>query len=260
MYNLEPFFDYVISEEIKYDLGLVREIPNLKLKINKYKDVWNKSERKSQKAIMKSFGSSFSRTDSQVFVIPYQLPANCQFDLKIYIPKLKEIVKDIDLMEDDENIINKYLRDKDYIKNFSIKNIVQDDENKGEVNGLKMGIFKDFVKTILDYNIKEIDTNYAKTRLETNDPIICLDFTGLDNNSIPYFIVDGNHQAYAKVYLKNQQIIDTYMLSRNLWIKCLLTESDKTFIKIYNNLNYMLGYMKGMGDLANMNSNMYDLY
>lgn len=246
-------------ERVKQDFGLIREFPNFKSKINRYREVWNKSERKTFNQIK---GLSLARSArSQVFTIPYYLPGNCEYELKIDVEKLKVIAKEIDLMEDDENILNKYLRGKDYINKWgSILGVKLENEIFEENNGLKIGMLSNIVKQIIQSNMKDINKEYAKTRLDATDPILCLDMTGIKDSFPPFCIVDGNHQAYAKAYLTDKDQIETYMISRNLWIKCLLTESDKAFIKILNNISCMLGCMAGLATEEDANKRMYDLY
>lgn len=250
-----------VKRDIRLTMGieLKRDIPNFKYKINRYKEVWRKSENKTSNQINGLFLRSSDK--SQVFKIPYYLPGNCEYDLKIDVKKLKDISKEIDLLEKDVNILNKYLRGKDYIgKSGSIQGVKSENEIFEENNGIKINMFSDIVKRIVDFNIEGIDKEYAKTRINAKDPILCLDMTGIKEAFQPFCIVDGNHQAYAKSYLGNTDTIEVYMISRNIWIKCLLTESDKAFVKIFNNINCMLGYMAGTGTEQELNKCIYDLY
>lgn len=258
--NLDNFFNYCIDiEREKNDFGLKRDLPNFKYTINRYREVWNNTETKmyiDTKDIL-----SLKRTEkSQVFKIPFYLPVNCEFTLKIDVDKLKEIAHEIDIMKENENILNKHLRGKDYIsKSGSIQSIVLDEDNQEELNGIKLSFPSEVVKSILNININDIDIEYAKTRKNTKDPILCLDMSGLKDTPPPLCIVDGNHQAYEKVYLSNNDLIDMYIISKNLWIKCLKTERDKVFVKIMHNIGCMMSYMLGYGNKQQLNKNMYDL-
>ena len=262
MYNLDGYFDYYMDiERLKRDVKLTtgielkRDIPNFKYKINRYKEVWRKAENKTSNKVNGLFLRGSER--SQIFTIPYDLVGNCRYELKIDVEKLKDIAKEIDLLEEDDNSLNKYLRGKDYIgKSGSIRGIKLENEN----NGIKINMYSDFVKQIVDFNIEGINKEYAKTRINAKDPILCLDMTEIKDSFPPFCIVDGNHQAYAKSYLGNGDNIEVYMISRNLWIKCLLTESDKAFVKIFNNINCMVGYMAGAGTDQELNKSLYDLY
>lgn len=246
-------------KRVKRDFGLKKEFHNFERKIVRYRDVWNKAERKTANQVRRL---SITRPGmSQIFKIPFSLPGNCQYDLKIDVDKLKVIAKEIDLMEDDENILNKYLRGKDYIYKWGgIQGVKLESEIFEENNGLKIGMFSNIVKQIVQFNMKDINKEYAKTRIDATDPILCLDMTGIKDSFPPFCIVDGNHQAYAKAYLTDKDQIETYIISRNLWIKCLLTESDKAFIKILNNISCMLGCMAGLATEEDANKRMYDLY
>lgn len=245
-------------EILKQDVKLTRDIPNFKYKINRYKEVWRKSEIKTLKQINKGFLRSSD--ESQIFTIPYNLVNNCTYELNIDVEKLKDIAKEIDLLEEDDSSLNKYLRGKDYIgESGSIRGIELEDEIFKENNGMKIQMFPHIVKQIVDFNMDGIDKEYAKTRINAKDPILCLDMAGI-KDSFPHFcIVDGNHQAYAKSYLGNGDNIEVYIISRNLWINSLFTESDKTFVKIFNNINRMVGYMKGFGTDEQLNKSIYDL-
>ena len=262
MYNLDQYFNYHMDfEKLKQDIKLTtgieltRDIPNFKYKINRYKEVWRKSENKTSNQMKSLF---LRKPDVfQVFTIPFYLIPNCRYELKIDVKKVQSMAKEIDLLEEDDNRLNKYFRDKDYIgKSGSIQGIKSENEH----NGMKINMYSDIVKQILDFNIEGIDKEYAKTRINAKDPIICLDMSGIKDSLLPFCIVDGNHQAYAKSYLENRDNIELYMISRNLWIKCLLTESDKSFIKIFNNISCMLGYMAGFGTEQELNNSLYDLY
>lgn len=266
IFNLDRYFDYhmdfeTLKRNIKLTSGieLTRDIPNLKYKINRYREVWRKAENKTSNQVKRLFLRSSD--ESQTFTIPYDLPGNCRYELKIDVDKLKDIAKEIDLLEEDDNSLKKYLRGKDYIgKSGSIRGIKLENKIFEENNGMKIDMYSDIVKQIVDFNIEGIDVEYAKTRINAKDPILCLDMTGIKDSFPPFCIVDGNHQAYAKSYLGNGDNIEVYMISRNLWIKCLLTESDKTFVKISNNINCMLGYMTGAGTEEQLNQSLYDLY
>lgn len=262
MYNLDQYFDYhmdikKLKQDIKLTTGieLTKDIPNFKYKINRYREVLRKSENKTANQIK---GLFLRESDMfQVFTIPFYLVQNCRYELKIDVKKIQAIAKEIDLLEKDDNRLNKYLRGKDYIgKSGSIRGIT----SENEYNGMKINMYSDIVKQIVDFNIEGIDKEYAKTRINAKDRIICLDMWGIKDSFPPFCIVDGNHQAYAKSYLGNIDNIEVYMISRNLWIKCLLTESDKSFIKIFNNINCMLEYMAGLRTEQELNNSLYDLY
>lgn len=247
-------------KKVKQDLKLIRDFSNFELKIYRYREIWNKSEMKSIKQLKELFLSRSS--NSQCFEIPYYLPGNCEYALKIDIEKLKTVAKEIDLMEDDENILNKYFRGKDYLSKYgSALGLKLENEIFKENNGLKIDMFSNIMKNILEININNIDKEYAKTRINSTDPILCLDMSGIKDSFPPFCIVDGNHQAYGKTYFTNLDKIETYIISRNIWIQCLLTESDKAFIKILNNISCMLGYMNGSIETEEeANKYMYDLY
>lgn len=246
-------------ENSKQSLRLIRDFPNFRNRVNRYREVWNKAERKTFSQIQKLLSKCSGK--SQVFMIPYNLPGNCEYELKIDVDKLKLIAKEIDLMEDNENILNKYLRGKDYIEKWgSILGVKCENETLKENNGLKIGMFPDIVREIVKFNMEGIDKEYAKTRIDATDPILCLDMTGIKDSFPPFCIVEGNHQAYAKAYLTNKNYIETYIISRNLWIQCLLTESDKSFVKIFNNINCMLCCMAGLVTEEDANKRMYNLY
>lgn len=263
--NLDGSFDYYMDiERLKQDLKskagveLTREIPKFKYKINRYRKAWIESEIKTLKQRSKGFLGR--PAIFQVFKIPYDLVGNCTYELNIDVEKLKEIASDIDLLEEDDNSLSKYLIGKDYIgKSGSLRGIRLENETFEENNGLKIDMNSSFVKQILDININDIDKEYAKTRINAKEPILCLDMTGIKDSQPPFCIVDGNHQAYAKLYLANRDNIELYMISRNLWIKSLLTESDKTFVKILNNINSMVSYMAGFGTEEQLNKSLYDL-
>lgn len=244
-----------LKQDVKLIAGveLTRDIPNFKYKINRYKEVWRKSEVKTIRHLNKRFLRS--PDESQSFTIPYSLHGNCTYQLNINVEKLKGIAKEIDLLEEDDKSLSKYFRGKDYIgESGSLRGL----ELKS--NGIKINLPSYCVKQILDINIVHINKEYAKTRINAKNPILCLDMTGIKDSQPPFFIVDGNHQAYGKLYIDNRDNIQVYMISRNLWIKCLLNESDKIFVKILNNINCMVSYMAGFGTEEQLNKSLYDLY
>lgn len=259
-YNLDRYFDYYMDTEMLNrnvkSMGVVeipREIPNFKCKISRYREMWRKCAAKSIRHMNRQF--SISSSNPQFFTIPYYLYGNCTYQLSINVEELKGIAKEIDLLEEDDNRLNKYFRDKDYIgESGSLR------ELELKSNGIKINLPSDRVKQILDINISNINKEYAKTRINAKDPILCLDMTDIKASQPPFCIVDGNHQTYGKLYIDNRDNIELYMISRNLWIKCLSSECDKMFVKIFNNINSMVKYMGGLLTEEELNNSLYNLY
>ena len=201
IYNLDRYFDYYMEAE-----GVKRDIPNFKYKINRYKEVWRKTVKKSLRRDKNIF--TISSDFYQTFRIPYMLPGNCRYDLIIDVEKLKDIVKEIDLLKENDKILNKYFRGKDYLGKSG--NIKFNDLGNG---GMKTNINSEIMKQVLDFNIEHINKEYAKMRIDAKEPIICLDMEGVMTTKTSLCIVDGNHQSYEKLYLSNKDNIEVYIIS-----------------------------------------------
>lgn len=221
MNNLDNFFKYLLSTKIKRDLNLVREYPKYEAIIKSYK---NKLEESKYEPII-FIGSS----RSQIYSLPFDLAGGDIFELKINIDKLNNILNE----EFDRNNFEK----KDYKEIFKLKINSIGNEDVAVIKFLR-----EFLKVIIDE--EDIDKEYAKTCINKKEPILCGDFTGFSPNEVPFFIMDGNHKAFAKVK-SGQDNIEGVLVSRNISINSLMTEQDKVFIKIYNNINYILSYRSG---------------
>lgn len=254
MHELNGYFDYLLSNKISVDMKIQREFPNYKDIIKMYRNVW-------QSFVKNELNRTFKETEgkklTERYYIPYNLPGNEYVEIKFNIDKLNSILSDNNLVKSiryDKKFQRNYFDKKDYIKRA--KTTINDEC----LEDLKYSTFnKEFIKSILDK--KEVDKEYAITScLNNNNPIICIDLKWLTaNKKYPFDIIDGNHRAYAKLNSDKFNVIDGYLLGRNMWIKGLLTEQDKLLVKLMNNVNIMLNYMVGNITLTEAKMNMYDI-
>ncbi|CEH32841.1 hypothetical protein [Romboutsia lituseburensis] len=255
MDSLNIFFDYIVSKNFKNEINAIREYPGYYHHVDNYKKMWKKTSKKlipEAKYLLRT-----KSNNSCGFSIPYDLAGGVEYRLNFDVDKLKKITEDIDLLSEDSMALDKYFK-KHGCNKFMNKNLSKY-TNDIDKNGVKLNLKSGFFKYILDYNIDEIDKNYAKTRSDVEDPIICLDMLGLLSSNLQIVVADGNHQAYEKIYISKNEYIDIYLLSKNLWINALLTELDTAFIKIFNNINYMHLYMTNHLSLEESNKYMFKL-
>ncbi|WP_196007903.1 hypothetical protein [Clostridium tyrobutyricum] len=234
MNNLDNFFDYLLSTDIKRDLKLTKEYPNYKEIIKSYKI-------KLQQSKLKPIVISGS-LKGQVYTLPFDLMGGSTFELKINIELL-------DFLLENKTESNKF-SNTDYNKEFRIK------VNNCNEDLMNMMFSKDFLNRIIDED--QVDKEYAKKCVNSEDAVICGDFTGLSPNQVPFFILDGNHKAYGKVKAGKDNIRGI-LVGRNVWIKALMTEEDKMFIKIFNNINFILSYRNGIILKHDLNKYMYNI-
>ncbi|UMZ72544.1 hypothetical protein [Natranaerofaba carboxydovora] len=230
MYNLQNFFNYLLSSNIEADLQLKYEYPNFKKIIKEYQ------------AVLKNHRKETPKLGKQVYSLPFELYGNDSYVIGINIDLLNQLIYR------DTKTINK--NDEDYKKAFKAKlsNIEEDLIN--------IEFDKEFLKRIMDES--KIDKTYAMKCVNKEDPVICGDFTLLNPSGLPFFIIDGNHKAYGKVQ-SGKDKIKGILISRNVWIKALVTNKDKLFIKIFNNINILLSYRIGYIPYNSTSKYMYDI-
>lgn len=239
MRDLNRYFKYLGSTRIKNELNLFREFPRYNEVIKKYKLEYANSLTKPIEIPKGSKG--------QVYEIPYSLPGGDIFQLNISIDKLYNLINDDDAIVEIKN-------NKLYHNEFNLKRIKLNQSNNEDI--LKMQFDSEMLKVILDE--KNIDKKYANGCLNNNEDIIIGDFYGITSESIPFVILDGNHRCYAKIRDGNK-LINGVLVSRNVWINCLLSESDKMFIKIFFNIGLILGYRTGKCDFEYVSKNLYEI-
>lgn len=234
MNNLDTFFDYLLSTNIKRDLKLTKEYPNYREIIKSYKAKLQQS--KLEPTII--LGS----LKGQMYTLPFDLMGGSTFELKVNIELLNSILEN-------KTLLNKF-NSTDYNKEFRLK------VNNCNEDLMYMMFSKDFLSRIVDED--QVDKEYAKKCVNSEEAVICGDFTGLSPNQIPFFILDGNHKVYGKVK-SGKDNIRGILVGRNIWIKALMTEEDKMFIKIFNNINFILSYRNGSISKYDMNKYMYNI-
>ncbi|MCD2347184.1 hypothetical protein [Clostridium guangxiense] len=234
MNNLDNFFDYLLSMDIKRDLKLTKEYPNYREIIKSYKV---KLQQSKLEPII-TLGS----LKGQIYTLPFDLIGGSTFELKINIELLN-------LLLENKTELNKF-SDSDYNKEFRIK------VNNCDEDSMDMLFSKDFLSRIVYED--QVDKEYAKKCVNSEEAVICGDFTGLSTNQVPFFILDGNHKAYGKVKAGKDDIRGV-LVGRNIWIKALMTEEDKMFIKIFNNINFILSYRNGRILKCDLNKYMYNI-
>lgn len=232
MNDLDNFFEYLLSQSISKDLNLSRDYPNYKKIVRKYKESFDKSKQ----GAMYLYGS----LGGQLYTLPFNILGADTFELKINIDLLMYLI-------DNEKEIWKP-NDIDYKKDFKISNFDEDI--------VHLYFLSEFLERIIDES--QIDKNYAMKCTNKNEPVICGDFSGLSPNEIPFFIIDGNHKAYGKIKAGKDKI-NGILVGRNIWMKALLTEEDKLFVKIFNNISYILSYRSGNTSKEMLNKNMYEI-
>ena len=177
-----------------------------------------------------------STSDPEIYTISYDLPGGEVFEFDWNIDEIKNIIK-----KRNNKIIN-YNKDyMDYKERYKMQ--------------LTLGrerVRTDFIETTFNLNAliqkideQDININYAMSRSENTKPIICLDFTYFSPSEPPIIIVDGNHRCFGK-YKSGKKTVDGYVLGQNLWIHGLLTELDKTFVKVVINITAIKQYMAGL--------------
>lgn len=237
MGNLEKFFNYLLSSEIKGDLRLVKDYPNYEEVVKDYKTKYEKISlmpKNDQYNKLSKIYKGNSIEDDQIYKIPFYLFNKGVYELKI----------DIDLIK----ILTKNYNNLNFEKN----------ECKEEYRCLPIGpiyINADYIeldlpiqiaqKILFENGIDYINKEYAIYCAKNDEPILCADFTGIIENDIPLKIIDGNHRTYGKIFTGEKKI-KCIIVSRNIWIKCLYTLEDEIFFKIYHNINLILNYRMGL--------------
>jgi len=235
MRDLNIFFKYLSSTKIVNQHNLFREYPRYDELIKRYKTEYEKSLSKPIE--------NFKISKAQVFTIPYELIGGVTFELAISIDKLYNLINDINSKEIIKN-------SKEYNKEFTLKKIGQDEDI------MDFEFNSEFLNIIL--NEQNIDKIYAKECINNNENIICGDFSGITLKRVPYIILDGNHRCYSKIK-SGRKFINGVLVGRNTWINCLLTDTDKMFIKIFSNINVILSYRKGINNREYVDKHLYDI-
>lgn len=234
MNNLDNFFDYLLSTDIKRDLRLTKEYPN-------YREIMKSYKVKLQQSKLEPI-IILGSLKGQIYTLPFDLMGGSTFELKINIELLNSLLEN-------KTEFNKF-NNADYNKEFRLK------VNNSDEDLMDMMFSKDFLSKIVDED--QVDKEYAKKCVNSEEAVICGDFTGLSQNQIPFFILDGNHKAYGKVKAGKDNIRGI-LVSRNIWIKALMTEEDKMFIKIFNNIGFILSYRNGSVSKYDLNKYMYNI-
>lgn len=234
MNKLDTFFEYLLSTNIKRDLKLTKEYDNYREIIKRYKVKLEQSKLEPTIILCSLKG--------QMYTLPFDLMGGSTFELKINIKLLKSFLEN-------KTRFNK-LNNSDYNKEFRLK------VNNCDEDLMDMMFSKDFLSRIVDED--QVDKEYAKKCANSEETVICGDFTGLSPNKIPFFILDGNHKAYGKVKAGKDNIRGV-LVGRNIWIKALMTEEDKMFIKVFNNINFILSYRNGSISKYDLNKYMYNI-
>lgn len=231
--DLEPFFEYLLSNRIKKDLSFTREYPGYNQLIQSYQSKWNSVQLKAN--------TNKLVFDNQIYDLPYDLFNKGSFLLQFNISELKQSTK-------------KYLETKKLAVNPDYRDRYQLHPLHTNDDAAQVKFPSSAISSILKEDF--IDKAYAMTCVDKQDPILCVDLTNLTQKKFPLEIVDGNHRAYGKLK-SNNDYIDTYVVGRNIWIETLLTNKDKLFVKLFDNINYLISYNAGQRTVQQVKDALY---
>lgn len=231
MYDLKKYFNYYLSARPSLDYKLINPYPSFKYIVKEYRTKYNEVSKKI------NINKEIKSIDGQLFSLPYQLWGGDYFEIKISVDVLNNIIKN-----------NDFMLTKEYNHNFKLPQFNVDIE--------KMELSTQFVDAF--FSNENIDKVFAMECVNREDPIICGDFSGLTDKKLPYVIIDGNHRAYGKIQA-GEEFINGILVSKNIWINALLTEQDKIFVKIFNNINWIMTYRAGLITKDKLEKSLYEI-